>query len=247
MPFITILITMRWTKVTPGPNVECIGRQVTPRRREGKSMSGIEWFTNGTVGEAVALAQETQKPIVVDFWHPTCLGCAKLFLRTYSDAELHRLAPRFLWIKYNTTTPDFWFKRLNGRFAHFWHPDLLVLDHHLIELRRIIGYLPAAELVPQLELGRALGLIYRRDYQEAVRVLDQIITMHPRAAVAPEALYWRGVAGYRVGGEAELVRTWGRIAQEYPASDWRLRADCLDVVIPEEGFSPTDPSSVALT
>jgi hypothetical protein len=35
------------------------------------------------------------------------------------------------------------------------------------------------------------------------------------------------------------------MAAEYPASDWRLRADCLDVVIPEEGFSPDDPASVS--
>lgn len=209
-------------------------------------MSEIDWFINGTVGEAVALAQQTQRPILVDFWHPTCRGCAKLFATTYSDAALRPAAPHFVWIKYKTTTPDFWFKRLNGRFAHFWHPDLLVLDHHLFELRRVIGYLPASELVAQLELGRALGHLYRREYGDALRVLDETVTRYPRAGVAPEALYWMGVAGYRVGGEAELVRIWKRIALEYPASDWRLRADCLDVVIPEEGFSPSDPTSVTL-
>src|SRR5262249_26118908 len=141
--------------------------RLTPGRREGRSMSEIDWFTNGTVGEAVALAQETRKPILIDFWHPTCLGCAKLFARTYPDAALDRLAPHFIWIKYNTTTPDFWFKRLNGKFAHFWHPDLLVLDHHMIELRRVIGYLPAGELFPQLEVGRGLGLIFNRYHREA--------------------------------------------------------------------------------
>jgi len=208
-------------------------------------MSKIEWFTNGSAGEAVALAQEAQRPVLVDFWHPTCRGCAKLFASTYSDAALQGLAPHFIWIKYNTTAPDFWFKRLNGRFAHFWHPDVLVLDHHLRELRRVIGYLPAAELVPQIELGRALGHLYRREHELAVQVLDHIVTSYPRSAVAPEALYWMGVGGYRIGGEAELVRIWGRIALEYPRSDWRLRADCLDVSIPEEGFSPSDRGSVS--
>jgi hypothetical protein len=114
-----------------------------------------------------------------------------------------------------------------------------------MELRRVIGYLPANELVPQLEVGRALGRLYDRKYEGALCLLDEVVRAYPQAAVAPEALYWAGVAAYRASGKAGLVRYWSRIAAEYPTSDWRLRADCLDVVIPEGGFSPADPGSVA--
>jgi hypothetical protein len=208
-------------------------------------MHEIEWFSNESVGVAVARAKETSRPLLVDFWQPTCLGCAKLFARTYPDAALRAVAPTFVWVKYDTTRPNTWFRQLNGGFAHQWHPDLLVLDPHLRELRRVIGYLPAAELVPQLEVARAPGRLYGRAHADALRILEDVVRAHPAAAVAPEALYWAGVADYRLSGATGLVRWWSRIAAEYPASEWRPRADCLDVVIPEDGFSPGDPTTVA--
>src|SRR5262245_59200945 len=100
------------------------------------SMPGIEWFGNDRGDEAIARARETSRPLVVDFFSPTCRGCAKLLARTYPDAAVQALAPHYVWIKYDTTAPNAWFKRLNGPYGHHWHPNIVVLDHHLIELRR---------------------------------------------------------------------------------------------------------------
>ncbi len=44
-----------------------------------------DWFTNLSVTEAISLAERTRRPLLVDFWSPTCLGCAKLAVTTLRD------------------------------------------------------------------------------------------------------------------------------------------------------------------
>jgi hypothetical protein len=60
-------------------------------------------------------------------------------------------------------------------------------------------------------------------------------------------MYWEGVAAYRVSGDfVDLSDTWQKLREAHPGSDWAIRADCLDVVIPVGGFSLDDLASVEL-
>ena len=211
-------------------------------------MQDIAWFTNEEVDAAVEEAKRTHRPILVDFWHPTCLGCAKLFKLTYSDSAVCEfLADNLVCVKYNTTTPNPWFKRLTGSVAHMWHPHLVVLDERLMESRRLVGYQRPAELIAQLRLGIGLLHLYHRRFQDALTVFHEVTQMKVAAGIVAEALYWKGVAAYRVeGGLAALREVWSQLQTEHAESDWAQRADCLDVTIPDHGFSPDDSDSVRL-
>ena len=211
-------------------------------------MDTIRWFDNTSVPAAIDFACAEGKPLLVDFWSPTCSGCAKLFAVTYPHESVRRLlADSFVCIKYNTKRPNEWFKRLNGSFGHHWHPNIVVLDARLTEARRFIGYLPPDDFVAQLEVGRALVELYNKRATNAREILDGVIDRYAHTHVAPEALYWAGVAAYRAGGGLPaLTEVWERIPERYPDSEWVLRADCLDVRIPPEGFSMAEPSSVEL-
>jgi len=211
-------------------------------------MPEIAWFTNDEIDSAVELAQRTQKAILVDFWSPTCLGCAKLFKLTYADEGVREfLAANFVSVKYNTTTPNRWFKRLTGSVAHMWHPHLVVLDQRLMESRRLVGYLPPPELIAQLRLGLGLLHLYHRRFQDALEAFHEVAGARVAPTIVAEALYWEGVAAYRVHGGLEALQPiWERLQAAHPQSDWARRADCLDVSIPATGFSTGDPGSVQL-
>lgn len=208
----------------------------------------MRWYDNLTAAEAVAESSGSGRPLLVDFWHPTCKGCAKLAAVTYPDPLVREHLPRhFVLLKYDTTRPNEWFRRLNGAYGHFWHPNIVVLDHHLIEARRFIGYLPPEEYLPQVEVGRALVALYHRRAAEALELLDATVARWPGAHVAAEALYWAGVAAYRAkGGLPVLAGRWVELARRFPGSVWALRADCLDASFGEAGFDPDDPRSVTL-
>jgi thiol-disulfide isomerase/thioredoxin len=208
----------------------------------------VHWFDNTTVPQAIDQARSTGKPLLVDFWSPTCKGCAKLFAVTYPDPAVRALLGQcFVCVKFNTTTPNAWFKRLKGSFGHLWHPNIAILDDRLTEARRFIGFLPPDDFIAQLEVGRGLVELYHARAQIALDIFNRVTEQGEHTHVAPEALYWAGVAAYRAGGGLEALTTiWSRIEERYPLSEWAMRADCLDVCIPPAGFSMADPQSVQL-
>jgi hypothetical protein len=210
-------------------------------------MSSVQWFDNDSIAEAQATAKDLRRPLLIDFWSPTCMGCAKLVARTYTDPSVRELlASTFVCVKYNTKKPNADFLRLNGSFAHVWHPDVVVADARLKEARRIIGFLPPLELIAQLRVGVALLELYHANFGAALSQLAKVID-DDDTGPRPEALYWAGVAAYRQGGGLAALRPrWEELMARYPRSDWALRADCLDVEISPAGFDATDTASVRL-
>ncbi|MGH9203269.1 MAG: tetratricopeptide repeat protein, partial [Vicinamibacterales bacterium] len=149
---------------------------------------------------------------------------------------------------FNTVAPNDWFRRLNGSFAHLWHPDIVVLDSRLTEVRRFIGYLTPRDFIAQLTIGAGLAALYHMEAPRALALFERVVDEYSASGAAAEALYWAGVAAYRAGGGIEaLTSRWEAIHARYPTSEWSIRADCLDLNIPESGFLDTDLSTVRFT
>jgi hypothetical protein len=167
---------------------------------------------------------------------------------THPDPRGERaLDEAFVCIEYDTKAPNEWLRRLNGSFGHHWHPNVVVMDHRLVEGRRFIGYLPPEEFVAQVEVGRALVALHHQRARDARAILGAVLARFPHAHVAPEAMCWEGVAAYRGGGGLPaLTDVLRELADRNPAREWAVRADCLDVVIPATGFRMSDPASVRL-
>jgi hypothetical protein len=216
--------------------------------RHGDRMEEIRWFTNETVEAAIGEARRLERPLLIDFWDPTCLGCAKLFALTYrSEAVRQAIAADFVAVKYDTSRPGPHYRVLNGRVAHFWHPHILIADDRLAEGRRILGYLDPDGFLAQLDLGLGALHLYHRRYALAHMVLRRAAAAPVPSSIAAEAMYWEGVAAYRVSRDfSDLRDVWRKLREKHPDTDWAIRADCLDVVIPDHGFSTDDPDSVEL-
>ena len=83
------------------------------------------------------------------------------------------------------------------RFGVLWTPTVLFLDPSGVERRRMEGYLPRDAFFGELYLGLARVSFMRKDWAEAERVYDEVVSRLPDSAAAPEAMYWRAVSRYK--------------------------------------------------
>ncbi len=117
------------------------------------------------------------------------------------------------------------FKRLGARYGVQWTPTILVLDSSGEERHRVEGFLPVEDLLAQLELGLALSEFARSNFAEAERRFREVVKRYAKSEVAPEALYWAGVARYKATGDAAaLGETAKQFQERYQDSSWAKKA-----------------------
>jgi TolA-binding protein len=117
------------------------------------------------------------------------------------------------------------FKRLGDRYAAHWTPTVLIIDPAGEERHRLEGFLPADDFLAQLTFGRARAAFMREDFAEAAKQFDEVLEGHSQSEVAPEAMYWRGVARYKASGDAaNLVQAHRDLTQLFPESSWAKKA-----------------------
>jgi len=106
-----------------------------------------------------------------------------------------------------------------------WTPTLIVLDQEGKEHHRSVGFLSPEELIPALLLGMAKTRFEQQQYAEALSVIQQILDGYPRSGSAPEALFLKGVAGYKSTHDPKpLKESYEQLEAHYPSSDWTKRA-----------------------
>lgn len=111
------------------------------------------------------------------------------------------------------------------RFGVRWTPTILVMSPDGKEERRIEGFLPADDLLAQLELGLGYIAVARKDWATAEREFEQVVDRYPETDAAPEALYWTGVARYSASHDSAALRETGRqFQQRYTDTSWAKRA-----------------------
>lgn len=121
------------------------------------------------------------------------------------------------------------FRRLGELYDARWTPMILVLDSSGEERHRVEGFLPVDELVPQLELGLGRVAFSRGEFQEAERRFRRVVEDAPDADVAPEALYWAGVARFKATDDAEALKaTASAFHDRYQETTWAKKASVWD-------------------
>lgn len=106
-----------------------------------------------------------------------------------------------------------------------WTPTLVILDPEGKEHYRSVGFLPADELIPSLLLGLAKVHFELDQFPETLLNLDRLIGDFPKSIAAPEAIFLRGVTGYKSTHEAKpLKRAYEKLQAQYPSSEWAQKA-----------------------
>ncbi|MCC6346766.1 MAG: hypothetical protein IT388_06210 [Nitrospirales bacterium] len=112
------------------------------------------------------------------------------------------------------------------KFGIKWTPTLLVHDRYGKEHHRIVGYVPVDDLMAHLDFGRGKILFDTGHFKKAIEVFTGLIECHPAAGVAPEAVFYRGVAGYKMAHDASALRKiYDTLLQKYPQSEWTRRSE----------------------
>jgi hypothetical protein len=114
---------------------------------------------------------------------------------------------------------------LASQFMIKWTPTLVVLDASGKERWRSVGFIPAEEFVSTILLGVAKTYFDADQLEGCLKALDRIVTEFPKSCSAPEAVFWKGVAGYKSTHDPKPLRqAYDRLAAEFPASRWTQRA-----------------------
>jgi len=117
------------------------------------------------------------------------------------------------------------FKRLGARYSVQWTPAILVIDPSGQERHRVEGFLPAPDFLAQLTVGLGHAGFARSDFTEAEKWFREVLEKYPKTDVAPEALYWAGVARYKATGDASALADAARqLRERYQDSSWAKKA-----------------------
>ena len=121
------------------------------------------------------------------------------------------------------------FRKLGDRYDARWTPMILVLDSSGEERHRVEGFLPVDELVPQLEFGLGRLAFSQGNFEDAERRFRQVVDDAPDSDVAPEALYWAGVARYKATDDADALKaTASAFHDRYQETTWAKKASVWD-------------------
>ncbi len=179
----------------------------------------LRWLTS--LDEAIEVARSERKIVLADYVKPGCAGCEAMDAVSYPDPSIaSELEQHFV-----TARIDIVADRAAARVARvLWTPTLVFWSRHRVWLRDSIGFLPADALLLQLRFVRALDALRSGQYDPAQTLFGEVAE-HPNAAdLAPEAFYWRGIAGYlRDYDEERLHQVWEPLRARWPDSLWTTR------------------------
>ncbi|MEW6350315.1 MAG: hypothetical protein AB1646_14705 [Thermodesulfobacteriota bacterium] len=114
---------------------------------------------------------------------------------------------------------------LMGQFNVQWTPTLVTLDTDGKERHRTVGFLAPEELIPSLLLGLGKSDFESERFEDAIDKFNRIVTHYPKSSSAPEAIFLRGVSGYKSTHQAgPLKEAYEKLSAEYPDNQWTKRA-----------------------
>jgi hypothetical protein len=116
-------------------------------------------------------------------------------------------------------------KPLAEEFQVKWTPTIVVLDYYGKEHHRTVGFFPPEEFIPNLLLGMGKVDFDTDQFDDAIQLLDKLLAEFPESGAVPEAIFLRGVSGYKGTHDAKpLKEAYEKLKSEHPQSEWTMRA-----------------------
>lgn len=117
-------------------------------------------------------------------------------------------------------------KALMEKYGVSWTPTILVLDADGKEHYRVVGYVPPEEFIPLFMVGKARWALDTGNYALARATLEEMMTRCPHPRAAAEAIYFLGVARYKMDHDPKPLRTaYEELKANYADSEWFRRAE----------------------
>src|ERR1051326_1719053 len=149
---------------------------------------------------------------------------------TYPDARVASFVDgNFNAIRTNIRDPQHAMRDLLRAVKPPWAPTFVFLGARNVELRRYVGWLPPLEFIAELNFVLGVDDLLHRRFDEAKEHFRAACDDSLRNGIAPEALFWAGVAAYKTGGKPALRVVWDELTARFPDSTWARRADVWDM------------------
>ena len=104
-----------------------------------------------------------------------------------------------------------------------WTPTIAVFDRRGALHYQSPGYLPPPLFLQLLHIGLARALLAWAGYERADALLTAVAA-DEASALAPEALYWQGIARFlHQRRRRPMLEAWNRLRERYPTSIWAAR------------------------
>jgi thioredoxin-related protein len=131
------------------PSVLLLGSGVLGAVSEVGAGGEIAWVPDFASAHRMALQQH--RPLLLSFYTPGCLWCAKLNAETFSDPDVVKLSNSFVCVRLDS---DF-----NGalctRYGVLQHPTTLLLSPAGRVFARVPGYLSPERFVSLLRMAKS--------------------------------------------------------------------------------------------
>ena len=154
---------------------------------------------------------------------------------TYPHEQVNQfLRERFICLRVNEDSKAQETAEVLRKYRLLWSPGFVFLDWQGNELRRVVGYLPPGDFLAELHFALGMVAMLHARYAESFEHFRGAADGAPTPPVAPEALYWAGIAAFRRDGrKIEIIRQhWEEIRRRFAGSTWWTRADVFDVTPP---------------
>jgi tetratricopeptide (TPR) repeat protein len=148
------------------------------------------------------------------------MGCKKMDAVTYpNSAVVDFISKNVIPVRIDHEQPVAHYYRAE------WTPTLVLLDPSGNEVCREVGYLPPEGIIPFLMLGIGKVRLAAGQYNHAITLFEQTASKYPKSDQAPEAIYFRGVAGFKSTHDLkQLEKAYERLKELYPTSIWTRKA-----------------------
>ncbi|MFI5331819.1 MAG: thioredoxin family protein [Desulfobaccales bacterium] len=125
--------------------------------------------------KAQETARKVNKPILLDFYNPQCLGCQQMGAVTHPDERVARfISLNFVPVQVQTSN-----QMLMQRFAVSWTPTLLVLDSDGREHYRTWGFFSPEDLVATFLTAKGRWALGTDQLPEARALFEEVISCYP--------------------------------------------------------------------
>lgn len=112
------------------------------------------------------------------------------------------------------------------KFAVSWTPTLIVLDADGREHYRAVGFFTPDDLIATFMAAKGRWALDTDQLADARALFEEVISCYPDKDAAAEALFFLGVAKYKMSHDPKPLReTYDELKAKFPLSTWTKQAD----------------------
>ncbi len=174
--------------------------------------------------KAMDEAKRTGKLMLIFFHSNQCSGCKATIAKTLPDPGVSKFIDRmFVPTAFEVSDPKS--QEVMKRYGFEWTPTFVVADDSGKEVYRWVGYLPPGDFCAELLFAEGRAAFKDKSWDRANKYYTMVAREYPDTDVAPEAMYYAGVALYEKTHDASyLAETARTMRARFPESSWTKKA-----------------------